>query len=203
MVSDQGKFIYVDICRTGSHSVREALSKHFDYVPSPNGNKKRDRRFARHHTLGNLTSCFSYCSTLTDEQLRNYYKFGFVRNPWDRVVSVYLYESARRYKGVFEDFVQRFYVERRLEGNYIRHLPQTEWMKRTPIHHIDMDFIGRFETLQEDFNKVCTHLGISNISLPHMSKSNRTHYRDYYNETTKRLVSEFYASDIEAFKYEF
>jgi hypothetical protein len=66
-----------------------------------------------------------------------------------------------------------------------------------------VDFVGRFETLQKDFDSVCRMIGISEICLPHKKKSKRRNYDYYYNDESRHLVSEMYARDIQMFGYTF
>jgi len=68
---------------------------------------------------------------------------------------------------------------------------------------ISVNFIGKFENLQNDFNNLLSKLGSENIQLPHIHKSNRSRYRTYYSEESKALVEEFYKKDIQEFGYEF
>jgi hypothetical protein len=87
-----------------------------------------------------------------------------------------------------------------------------------------VNFVGRFETLQADFDKVCEHLGIADSCLPHRNRSDkksrdlRRKARNYlfmngenqlqgidefYDEETRQAVAEYYRKDIETFGYEF
>ncbi|MBD3413397.1 MAG: hypothetical protein GF421_03075 [Candidatus Aminicenantes bacterium] len=99
---------------------------------------------------------------------------------------------------------------------YMKHLSfsklHTHWEKQNKFiidEHGNqlVDFIGRFENLQEDFNQVCDRLGIPHRQLPHetvgVSRPKGKHYSEYYDQETKCLVEEIYWEDIERFNYGF
>ena len=66
-----------------------------------------------------------------------------------------------------------------------------------------VDFIGKFENLQEDFNTICSRIQINLTALPLANSSKHTHYKDYYNKHTKDLIYNAFQKDIEIFKYDF
>jgi hypothetical protein len=66
-----------------------------------------------------------------------------------------------------------------------------------------VDYVGRFECLAADFQKVCKELGLSNTALPHKNKSRHRHYTDYYDDECRELVSNLWPRDIDTFGYSF
>tara|TARA_B100000676_G_C17747103_1_gene664492 strand:- start:129 stop:719 length:591 start_codon:yes stop_codon:yes gene_type:complete len=142
------------------------------------------------------------------EKYDSYFKFAFVRNPWDRVVSCWADKSNPNHamfwpKSIFNIANGKSFDEfvNFLKNNAFkkdRHIvPQVFFVPP------DIDFIGRFENLQEDFNTVCDKIGIPQQQLPHENKSNHKHYTEYYDDETREIVGEKYARDIEYFGYKF
>lgn len=145
--------------------------------------------------------------TVSQNQYQTYFKFVFVRNPWDRVYSAY--------KNIMNDRSHRefYHFNKNLSFNdfVVNHM-QNNYLTRPHWHYIvdfngdvAVDFIGRFENLSEDYKHVCNQLKIPNAILPHKIKSKYSNisYKDAYNEKTKRAVAVYYKKDIELFKYEF
>ena len=151
----------------------------------------------------------------TEYDLSNYFKFTFIRNPWDRFVSTFFYlkKNDKNEKLLNEarkkvsDYSFTSFVKKKL------HLEKTEFNEfyfihfRPQIHFLEsldnIDFIGKLENIQEDFNIICDKIGIPHQELPHKNKTKHKHYTEYYDEETKSIVAELFAKDIEYFGYEF
>ena len=69
-----------------------------------------------------------------------------------------------------------------------------------------MDFIGRYEQLEQDISKALTMIGLANaLILPktNMTKIREQDYRSYYSAGTKATVAEWYAREIALLGYTF
>jgi len=141
---------------------------------------------------------------------KNAFKFAVVRNPWSKVVSHYNYRLKSNQNGLgdnhlsFKEWVKCTYGENKNPIYYDKpkmFLPQTEWLKDYS-GQITINHILRFETLSHDFKTIANTLGISK-SLPHYNKTDKTDYRQYYDEETKVIVERWFKEDIVQFSYSF
>lgn len=167
---------------------------------------------------------FPYVKTY---QIRNkyahYFKFCFVRNPWDRLVSCYMDKIKDAQGGIYQGRPNYFirYLERRgicaTEMTFEQfveavcgipdeeadsHFRSQHCYIEDHRGHILVDFAGRFETLNSDFKFVADKLGIDS-TLPHLRRTSRIDFRDYYTTRSRELVRKRYAVDIELFGYSF
>jgi sulfotransferase famil protein len=134
-----------------------------------------------------------------EEVWRSYFKFAFDRNPWDRQVSWYLYKTkSKRFRPSFERFMssrRRAYV-----SNYA-------------IYTLDgalaVDFVGRYERLEEDLNAALAKAGVPRceVKVPHTNvtpdRDETKDYRSYYSSDTKALVADWYQPEIALLGYGF
>lgn len=158
------------------------------------------------------------------ELWNSYYTFAFVRNPWDRTISAFFWmdkatknavahplmklneshKYLRQFNNDIRAFVKYFYRHQKEVMNMDLHfIPQSYWLFDSYDKPIDIDFIGRFENLEEDFKIICKNIGAEYRGLPHKNKSNRGNYKDYYDERTKEMIYEIYKKEIDYLGYEF
>jgi hypothetical protein len=140
------------------------------------------------------------------------FKWGFVRNPWDRFVSVYFrWPPTKERPGYFHDFVMG---EFRDHGFDIPLMKRNEWHLHhhfLPQHYflcdeeqeIAVDFVGRFETVNQDWATVCETIGVAPRKLPLVNVGDHKPYQEYYDPQTREIIAEYYADDIRIFGYEF
>ena len=150
---------------------------------------------------------------ITEERFNKSFKFCFVRNPWDRFVSLYSYllnESYPHIKGRmgadFTDFcnsldsiepISRFNVRGLSQFN-----PQSDWITGTDGQSL-VDFIGRYESLQTDLNRLMDIIERPQVTLIVANKGIHAEYKTYYNDKTREIVGAYYKDDIDNFGYKF
>ena len=128
----------------------------------------------------------------------NYFKWTIVRNPWDRFVSLY---SFRKRTDGYEFMVKQPPSFREWLLHHHHHtVTQVRWL--TLDGEIPLDFIGRFENLEEDFAHVAEQIGYKR-KLPHINVSKHDHYVEYYDSDTIDLVRTHCKDDIDTFGYRF
>lgn len=130
------------------------------------------------------------------------FKFAFVRNRWDRLVSRYAYflcsENHHRHRFVkrvkgFEEYLDwEIHRGKMLLCRYVT----------DGRGELITDFLGYFERLHEDSPKVCVRLGIQ-AELPHVNTFKHGDYRAHYTPATRELVPQHFRRDLELFGYEF
>jgi len=145
----------------------------------------------------------------------DYYKFSFVRNPWDRTVSTFFYlrkliensntafipKNLAKYE-TFDDFVNLFLNKDTIWSHKL-FIPQ--WFFILDQDDIlKVDFLGKIESIEEDFDIIKSNF--KNYPIGNLKKINSSHrklYKDYYTNETKTKIAELYSKDIKFFDYEF
>ncbi len=208
-ISHKHKFVCISITKTGSTSVRYSLDEYSDIKSQGHYNKP----YFHHVEADQLQTHFQEKNWKWDD----YFKFTFVRNPYDRLVSWWNYiqieyqshQQMPTGKEIWKNLCDDIVTKNKDFTSFVR-AENPVWFPKTSSECISdkdennlLDFIGRTENFQEDFNIVCDKIGIPQQQLPHKNSSNHKHYTEYYDEETKQIVAERYAKDIEHFGYEF
>ncbi len=209
LLSYRHKFIFIHVWKVAGMSIQRALAKHAE-VPNPTRLARTIRRMGLNRWLP-LFDPITFDEHIPAADLRERlpatvfnesFKFAFVRNPWDLEVSLYhftlsnkkfpKYEKIKS-KGSFDAYIEwRARKRRKLQKDFV-----TDAEGRLLV-----DFVGRFERLQEDFQYVCSRIGVD-ATLPHVNASKHRDYRSYYTTRTMNLLKEAAREDIELFGYEF
>ncbi len=209
IISKQKKFVFIHNPKAGGKSVRNSLKLFDDF---DNFFWHRDTVQGVDHpvdkahiTLNDLskTRFFHYIENT------EYFVFGFVRNPYDRVYSAYL-EKCRQWKNVdvpFNEFTATLNeINIRYDYNLVHFCPQHYFFYNGL--KCFADFIGRLENLPHDFEFVSNLIGLSAAPIPHENKSFETNqnsaditYLDQYDEESIKRINRLYEKDFLLFGY--
>jgi len=198
MVSEKNKLIYVHISKTAGTSMHRYLKEI--------GDIKHD---TSHRTLKKILDL--------DPKYQNYRKFSIVRNPWDRILSLYTYHKSRKARDFllhrnnleFNNWIKIIYkpeykhlTHHNLNVQLIHLGNQYDWLTDHG-NKICMDFILRFENINKDFDEFTEKFNLPKQKFPHRNQSKHKHYTEIYNNESIDIVSKFCKKDIEYFKYKY
>jgi hypothetical protein len=186
MISHPHKAVFIHIPKTGGTSIESAL-----------GHNRTEHRTAtylmkRHGTIWN-----------------DYFTFSVIRNPWDRMVSIYFYYKLNNEPanvGIKKDmsptflhFIHEFKNKKRkwFQPFYV---PQSDWL--CDGEKLLIDHVCRFENFNEDVSAVLKKIGVKR-NLPHKRKSKHDNYKTYYDVETIEIVRDIFEKDIKLFNYDF
>lgn len=213
MISLEHKFIFLHVPKCGGTSIEKAFG-HFD----PNGRRGQQD----HRTLRNLTPGFHPGVLLTPnnlyeyrrrfrqrhrprptrEQFETFFKFAIVRDPWSRAFSWYrnyqrdpLHRKSGEAAPEFDAFLRA-----QIGKGVLR--SQLHWL-RGYDGRVSLDYVGRFEHLQQEFDYVCDRLGIDGLRLPHMIAGGGGDHRRHYDRRLVDLVYKHYRQEIRLFGFSF
>lgn len=220
MISESHKFIFIHIPKCAGTSIENALRKYCKRGFL--GYDKNLKGFKQHANCEELLTH----NHITTEVCNSFFKFAFVRNPWDRCVSQYIWRIKKggnfvngpanikngfshpkfTQKFVRNDVTFRQFLEKDFpwqEMSFEQHMrPQVEFIY--DCSKTKLDFVGKFENINNDFSYVCKKLIGESVELPHANKSSvGREYKQYYDSYTQDLVAELYHEDINEFNYTF
>ena len=192
IVSDKDKFIYYEIQKCATRTIRKYFLSNKEY-----GAKR---------ISGMRSKSIPY-------ENAGYFKFTFIRNPWDRVVSGWVskfenyhdpnnpHQPGIRDPGLsldttFDEYVR--FIHKIKDNRADCHFKSMHCFVPDDIT------IGRVENFDKDFNAILKVKNFTPYPITVENKSvGRGHYTDYYTPELRDLVAERYVVDIERYGYEF
>jgi chondroitin 4-sulfotransferase 11 len=198
-VSDSRKVVFIHIQKTGGLTVDRLLNERIPDL----------HRIGARHGFASLGM-----DELNDWD--EYFKFAFVRNPWDRLVSWYsmvttmpregneLWRYVHDNSSTFEEFIYNCTDEVEIKDgvHYSFAYNQLDYVT-DERGNLLVDFIGRLENFDKDLQEVFRRMGFELESVPHKNRSGHQHYSTFYTPDTELIVRERFKRDIEYFGYEF
>ena len=202
IINHKYRFLFIHIHKTAGTSITNTL------------NKLEGTEHLHHsHSMINVLDINKY---------QNHFKFCFVRNPWGRLVSWYnmmiqkkIHNDFSKYllenSNTFSEFLDLTDII--MENNPREINRYSTYPKSIGFNQLDyvsdnkgnvlVDFIGRFENLNEDYDKIIEKIGVKDLPLPHLNKFEYKDYRTYYTDKDIEKVYKMYEKDIKYFGYKF
>jgi len=198
-------FWFVDIPRTGSTLIRHNLFEEFGY---PHGKTKKNRPRQKKMYLPAHRTAQMARQTIGPHLWGKLFTFTFVRNPYDRFVSLYLHFRYRenRFDWDFEEFARdlhKFDPSGAVAKKPFYAYRQVDYVmdeRGIPL----LSFVGKYETRENDLEKVKERLGMSQWDDARRNRSitqGQESHRSMYSGDTQKIVYKYFQSDFEAFDY--
>ena len=203
IISHRHRFIFFAVPRTATHAIRTALRPGLGDTDWQQQSLTEVVRIpvpalAR---IGHGHVSFRQIQACLPEEAAGYFKFAVVRNPYDRFVSACAMLNKRNptYLGNETAFMKRALGFPRFRA---RVLVRPQWqMLADDADELRMDFVGRYETLQQSFDEVCRLIGLPAATLEPSNASEHGVFPSYYDDELLRRVTDLYREDFRYFGY--
>lgn len=222
LISDKKKFIFIHIYKTAGTSVSrlfvpysrfiDRVAYDFKLTSSLLGRistfmKWQDDGFKQFTGFRKHSKASDIKNKLGSEKYHEYFKFIFVRNPFDLLVSLFHYikqsPSHIDYNKVkslnFKQFI-KFHISNKPNL-------QIDFMTDTDSSEFIVNYVGRFETLNKDIIELKNKLSINDgKQLQHKNSSKERkniNYKSFYDTESIELVNEYFKKDLEQLGYNF
>lgn len=210
MLCKELQLLFIDICKNAGTAIIATFKKQYPFLTFEGKHHSVQNWTAEGHFTPQLSRERFTCSAVTEEQLQNYTVFAVIRNPFDRMVSLWLWGRQGPYKNLsFAQFLKGISGNQFKEYNKHRYRTQLEWISdkegNQRVHEI-----LRYERLDQDMQQFCQAHGfeieclLKDNTAQQRSGAPRQHYREYYTEQWMiDFVETRFAADLQTFGYSF
>jgi hypothetical protein len=221
IISHTHRFIFIKSTKTAGTSIEAALSQHCtgDDVVTELGDYKHNRdedgnwihRAMNSAGFDQEEPARSVRDKLGEQVWNGYFKFSIARNPWDRAVSSFSWHNRRGTKpqgliqklGLARDEVKAM---RPAFADFVRNDLKTNDRFYIIDGELCVDYVIRYERLQEGYDEVCRRIGIPSRALPKLKSGIRNssrHYSEYFDAESREAVRQRHENDLRLFGYTF
>jgi hypothetical protein len=205
LISHRHKFIFVHVQKSAGESIEAALRPFCDAA---------DLADLQSTGLHSHATAEQIIGAIGRRRWDSYFKFALERNPWDKCVSIYYYQRehwSRYWKWwrpapkSFQDWFYPYF------GLWTKKLTPSHWLY-TLNGQVAVDYLGRYESLADNFDEICRRIGLGKVELPVVNRSRlrttpdglrQRDYREHYTSDICKRVGEIYHREVELLGYSF
>ncbi|NEP04479.1 MAG: sulfotransferase family protein [Okeania sp. SIO4D6] len=192
--------MFIHIPKTAGNSIQNVLKYYSeDEIVCPTDLHDGVNRFGvinkNFPNINKHSSLLEYYKVLQPDVFHSLYKFAVIRNPWEIMISFFFSPHRQTQTWNRDEFI-----------DLLEKVPTMFYYLNTnglPSSKPEVNFVMRFESLENDFRKVSQILELENFQLPVRNKSNREDYWKYYDSELVDMVAHKYAAEIEYAGYSF
>jgi hypothetical protein len=206
MISHKHKCIFIHIPRCGGSSIEDIIwPKRRTVAELWMGFTSR---YHNKYQTGGLQHLFGKHIEIEvgHKLFAEYFKFSFIRNPWDRAVSQFHFmkkrPDLREFIGLSLSDSFKKYLDLIHEKTHVQWEQQHKFILDAQGKPI-VDFLGRFENYKQDVKFVLRKLGLNRKTIPHSNPTDHRPYYEYYDNEAVEMVHSLYERDIALFGYTF
>ncbi|OJW64084.1 MAG: sulfotransferase [Sphingomonadales bacterium 63-6] len=207
IVSHRHRFIFAAVPKTGTHAVRQALREQMGDEDIEQVGLFVNKRFpwpelaAIQHGHLSLRQLRPF---LGEDAFNGYFKFAFVRNPFDRFVSycAFMLRGGDLFERQPREAMYHF-LFREPPEQHVLFQPQAALLVEDDGKTLLADQVGRVEDMQGSYDAICAQIGIPSRPLDRVNGTSHADYRRYYDRHLIDGVAARYALDLELFGYGF
>lgn len=200
-------FWFIDIPRTSSSSMRFELSKCFDSTHGKNN--VLDESYATQQIFQDHQTALQMLTLLGKSIWESIFTFAMVRNPWDRIFSMYNYRKMKcniPKEWSFRDYILALRKSSPADiFTYHGFRYGASQYVLGENGELIVDYIAKYENRYHDLQLIASRLNIDKLGEVFIQRATpkNTHYSHFYDDETKEIIRNLYAKDIELFDYEF
>ena len=205
----KNNFWFIDIPRTSSTSLKRELGSKYGLIYGKNDTYYNTRGL-KHPFPDHRTAQYMQAQ-LTEEVWAKMFTFTIVRNPWDRVVSLYYHRLKRqtvRQDLSFREYVLSYKSPRYSLKESVHCWPQFYYgavdFIQDQCGNTIVDFVAKYESRNEDIKYIADKIGYPGLGSTSVNQSKPTvDYRTFYDEELMNIIKDVYYDDIKMFGYTF